>query len=176
MKIVLIDNQTIAIGPIDLFCCELIRQIRISAEPGGDAAARERLFPGPTAGGDDSAEEDWREYVHPELERLFASHLDIIERDLDGFPEETVPTATEEEGGVSFVSDEHILRIPLIHLDAWIHGLNQARLAIAARHNFTEKDMDEDIPLEGDGRALALFQIHFYGVLQECFLRILGTE
>jgi hypothetical protein len=176
MKIVLLDNQTIAIGPIDLFCCELIRQIKISAEPGEDAAARERLFPGPTASGDDEAAEDWREYVHPELERLFASHLDIIERDLDGFPGDSMPVNIKQEEGEGFVSDEHVLRIPLTHLDAWIHGLNQARLAIAARHDFTEKDMDGDIPLEGDGRALALFQIHFYGILQECFLRILGSE
>jgi hypothetical protein len=176
MKIVLIDNQTIAIGPIDLFCCELIRQIKISAEPGDDAAARERLFPVPTESGDDEAVEDWREYVHPELERLFSSHLDIIERDLEGFPGESLPAQTKQEEGGSLVGDEHVLRIPLTHLDAWIHGLNQARLAIAARHDFTEKDMDGEIPLEGDGRALALFQIHFYGILQECFLRILGSE
>ena len=174
----LIDNQTIAIGPIDLFCCELIRQIRVSAEPGDNTVARERLFPGPTASddADAEAEEDWREYVHPELEQLFASHLEIIERDLDGFPEESRVPNVKEGSEETFDGDEHVLRIPITHLDAWIHGLNQARLAIAARHDFTEKDMDGEIPIDGDGRALALFQVHFYGILQECFLRILGSD
>jgi hypothetical protein len=57
------------------------------------------------------------------------------------------------------------------HLEAWIHALNQARLALSARFGFTERDMEDAIPIEGDQRALALFQVHFYGFLQECFLR-----
>ena len=57
------------------------------------------------------------------------------------------------------------------HLEAWIHALNQARLALAARHDFSERELEREIPAEGDDRAFALFQIHFYGLLQEFFLR-----
>jgi hypothetical protein len=57
------------------------------------------------------------------------------------------------------------------HLEAWIHALNQARLALAARHEFAERELEREVPTEGGERALALFQIHFYGLLQEFFLR-----
>jgi hypothetical protein len=164
MKIALIDSNTIAIGPIDLFCCELLRQIRVSAEPGDSAAARARLFPRPTRGQDAGIDRDWREYVEPELEQLFESHLDRIDKDMEGFP----------SGDPDI--DDQVLHIPVSHLEAWIHGLNQARLAIAARYDFTEADMDGQVPVEGDERALALFQMHFYAVIQECFLRLLGSE
>ena len=30
--------------------------------------------------------------------------------------------------------------------------------------------------LKGDVRALALFQVWFYGILEECFLRILDAD
>ena len=66
---------------------------------------------------------------------------------------------------------DNALRIPVKNLEAWIHTLNQARLAIAARYDFSERDMDKRMSLDGGARSLALFQIHFYGVLQECFLQ-----
>jgi hypothetical protein len=164
MRIERLNDRTVAIGPLDLLSCELLQQIRVSAEPGNSRAVRERLFPSPIKDKRSELRQEWKEYVEPELAELFASHLDIIEKDLEGFP----------SGG----SDEtgHVLHVPVKHLDAWIHGLNQARLAIAARNNFTEKDMDSPIPFEGDVRALALFQVWFYGILEECFLRILGAE
>ena len=72
---------------------------------------------------------------------------------------------TEETDGVS------ALAIPIKHLESWIHGLNQARLALAARHSFTEEDMDRILPLAGDPHSLALLQVRFYGILQELFLQ-----
>jgi hypothetical protein len=164
MKIERLDDKTVTIGPLDSIGANLLQQIRTCAEPGNNLAAKERLFPPPIHERGSELIAEWKEYVEPDLIHLFASHLEVIERDLDGFPPDT-----EDE-------ERHVLHIPVKHLEAWIHGLNQARLAIAARHRFTEKDMEGPIPFVGDKRALALFQIWFYGIVEECFLRILDDE
>jgi hypothetical protein len=101
---------------------------------------------------------NWKNYVQPDLRDLFRSSQEVVRAALEGFPPDN---ATEN----------YTLRIPVKNLEAWINVLNQARLALSARHNFTEKDMEVGIPIESDTRALALFQVHFYGFLQECFLR-----
>ena len=105
----------------------------------------------------------WRNYVEPGLRELFQSSLEIIANDLADFP-----GALPEE--------DYTLSLPLTHLEPWVHGLNQARLALAARYSFTEEEMEGRMPLDGDTRAFALFQVHFYGFLQECFLRELGDD
>jgi hypothetical protein len=164
MRIERLNEKTVAIGPLDILGRELLHQIRAAADPSDSSAARERLFPPPTKDRKSEFRDEWKEYVEPELAHIFASHLEIIENDLQDFPR------TEPD------KDDAILHIPVKHLDAWIHGLNQARLAIAARHKFTEHDMDSPIGLHADERSLALFQVWFYGILEECFLRILGAD
>jgi hypothetical protein len=167
MRIVRIDPKTVSVGPLDLLYCEFLHQIHAAADPGDNDAARERLFPSPTNGKDPELDRDWLEYVEPELTDWFTSCRQVVERDLRSFPGKT----SSDLG--------YTLRIPFDHLDAWIHALNQARIAIGAKYNFTETDMNEEIPVEGEERSIALFQEHFYGVLIECFLRILdgsGTE
>jgi Domain of unknown function (DUF2017) len=136
----------------------MLRQIVSSADPGEGGAAHARIFPAPTAGREPDADRDWREYVEPDLRRLFQDALDVVAEDVQRLKPEG------RKRGES-------LRIPVKNLEAWIHALNQARLAIAARNDFSEKDMDGRVPIEGDARALSLFQVHFYGFLQECFLR-----
>ena len=64
------------------------------------------------------------------------------------------------------------LRIPAKHADAWLNALNQARLVIAAKNNFTESELSDHFrsPI-GSRRDLSLFQVNFYGFLQEFILR-----
>ena len=155
-----VDSDTVALGPLDPFAIDLLRQIGGCARD-DDPAARARLFPSPTNGAEQQLDRDWKSYVEPDLRRIFQSSLEVIEEDL--------------EGRVSGSSSKgRTLQIPVAHLDAWIHGLNQARLAIVARQNFSSAELEGDMPLEGNERALALFQTHFYGFLQESFLRELG--
>lgn len=163
MTISRLDEHSVELADLDLLGVELLHQIPISAEPDGNAAATQRLFPSPSSGRDPSLDRDWKNYVEPGLRELFQSSLEIIQTDLADFPGEST------EG-------EYSLTLPVKHLEAWIHGLNQARLALAARYSFTEQEMEGRIPLDGDTRAFALFQIHFYGFLQECFLRELGDQ
>lgn len=158
MQITRFDSRTVALTQINAVCCELLRQIVSSADPGENGPARARIFPTPTAGREPEADRDWHEYVEPDLRRLFQDALDVVQEDVKRLAPEG-----RRKG--------HGLRIPVKNLEAWIHALNQARLAIAARNDFQEREMDGSVPTEGDALALALFQVHFYGFLQECFLR-----
>jgi len=158
MRIRRCDAQTVELGDLDSICCELLRQVVASAQVDDSAAARERIYSSPTDGREPEFDQDWKNYVEPDLRDMFRSSQEIVQTSLENFP----PDKTAES---------YSLRIPMKHLEAWIHVLNQARLALSARYNFTERDMEDPIPIEGNQRALALFQVHFYGFLQECFLR-----
>ena len=158
MKIHRLNARTIALEEIDSFLAQLLRQIPTSADPSGSAAAGVRLFPSPTGGRDPETDEDWRELIEPDLRELFDDAVGVVRDDLKKF------RGADDDA-------EQTLRLPVRHLEAWIHALNQARLALAARHDFAEPELEREIPAEGDERAFALFQIHFYGLLQEFFLR-----
>lgn len=162
MRIERVDPHNIQIGPLDLLFCELLHQIRLSVDYSSDIEVRERFFPSPTGGATPRIDADWREYVEPELAASFDTSLQVIDEDLANFPPPSPPPT-----GLGY-----FLSVPLKHLDAWIHGLTQARIALAARYNFTEDDMNGKVPTDGDDKALALFQEHFYGLLLESFIRI----
>ena len=123
--------------------------------------AQARLYPDPI-GGVAHAEfrRDWKEHVRPELERLFASSRDIVERDLSA------------PGGYNHGTK---VVIPCAHLEAWLSALNQARLVIVEESNFTEADLDHHEPPDlATQRGLSLLKIHFYGHLQELLIEAAG--
>jgi hypothetical protein len=158
------DEKTVLLSRLDALLSELLRRIPKSADPGDNAAARARLFSQPTHDlGEKELLTDWREFVEPELARLFLSALEVIEGDL-------------QKLRVDKMSGEATLSIAASHLENWIHGLNQARLALSARYEFSEQEMEHTLPLSGDPRAMALLQIRFYGILQELFLRELEVD
>jgi hypothetical protein len=150
----------VSVAVLDPFLIELLNKIAEAADPTGKPAAEARLYTTPTAGAEPEFDEEWTELIQPDLQEYFATSVDIVQGDLLGFP------STDSD------SPETALQIPIAHLEAWVHALNQARLALAAQFNVSEEDMN-DLPLGGDVRALGVFQIHFYGFLQECFLRLL---
>lgn len=146
------------LGEMDFLCRQLIQQVIESAAGTDDPAVERRLFSSPTEGRERDFEQDWKNYVEPDLRSLFRSTQEIVAGDLKNFdPDESTDSTT--------------LQIPVKNLEAWIHTLNQARLALAARYEFTDKEMEKQLSLGGDARGLALFQVHFYGFLQECFLQ-----
>jgi hypothetical protein len=152
-------NQ-IEISELDPFLAELLRQIPASANPDGAPAAEQRLFSPPTTGKDAEICAEWKLYVEPELRRLFQSATETVAGDL------------EQLNGNEKNLANHTLRIPAKHADAWLSALNQARLAIAAKNNFTENELNDHFrsPI-GSRRDLSLFQVNFYGFLQEFILR-----
>jgi hypothetical protein len=152
------DEKTVELGGLDLLCCELLRQIVVSAQVDDFPAARERLYSSPTHGREPELDQDWKKYVEPDLRDMFRSAQEVVRAALENFPPDKA-------------ADSYTLRIPVANLEAWIHALNQARLALSARYNLTEHEMEDAIPIADNQRALALFQVHFYSLLQDCFLR-----
>jgi Domain of unknown function (DUF2017) len=154
------QGDQLEISDLDPFLAELLRQIPASTDPGGAPAARQRLFSSAFDAGEKEACREWKLYVEPELRRLFQTATETVASDLKQLngDEKSVGNCT--------------LRIPADHADAWLNTLNQARLAIAARCNFTEGELCDHYrsPI-GSRRDLSLFQVNFYGFLQEFILR-----
>jgi hypothetical protein len=154
------DRDAVILSGLSELAREFLLQILANADPEGNPDVLDRLYSTPTGGAEPGFDHEWRELIDPDLGAAFQSARDIVSEDL----------ATMEGDSNSGGSE---LRIPAEHLDAWINALNQARLAIAARHHFTERDMD-GIPPEDHPYAEPLMQMHFYGSLQEHFIRALS--
>lgn len=175
------QSAAIVFEDIEPFFLDLLHRIPASADPGDNAAAAERLFADPVAAEDDEDDfnEDWQTYVEPEIRDLFRSASEIVSGDLQTLPS-TDSSRTLDEfvfDPALFVSTDQTFELPRQHIDAWMTTLNQARLVIAAKQGFGEREMDEDMqfpPLSG--RDLCLFQIHFYDFLQQVLLRELGFD
>ncbi len=156
-------NDHIEISELDPFLAEILRQIPASGSPDGVAAAEQRLFSSPSNRKETELCAEWKMYVEPELRRLLQSATETVAADL------------EQLNGNEKSLANRTLRIPAKHADAWLSALNQARLVIAAKNSFTESELGDHFrsPI-GSRRDLSLFQINFYGFLQEFILRDLG--
>lgn len=139
---------------IDPLIGELLRGLPGCAAVDDDAARR-RIFSLPTAGGDAEADQEWCENVVPEMRELFQSHVDVVTGDL----------AAMKEAGDSFT-----LNIPVQNARAWIHTLNQARLALGAKHGVTDDDTAGRKRRTTGAKAFALMQIDFYAMLLSLLL------
>ncbi len=152
-------EEGLLLAKLDSFLVDLLREIPVQANPGESPAARDRLYSKP--GDDLHAIEEWREYVEPELRTIFETANQTVVRDLGRF-DEVSPVKAKAPS----------LLIPRAHFENWLSSLNQARLVLAARHAFTDEDLTRDEPPSfATERDFHLFQIHFYGFLQECLLR-----
>lgn len=147
------------ISELDPFLAELLRQVPNCAQPEDDVAAQERLFCLPASAEETDICAEWKLYVEPELRRLFRSATETVTADLEGLNGCTKPFAN------------CTLSIPMMHAEAWLSALNQARLVIAAKYSFTEVELGDHYrsPI-GSRRDLGLFQVNFYGFLQEFIL------
>ena len=150
----------IELSELDPFLAELLRQIPASADPGGVRAAEQRLFSSPTPRNESEICAEWKTYVEPDLRRLFQTATETVTQDL------------QQLNGNEKSFANRTLRIPSKNADAWLSALNQARLVIAAKNDFTENELNDHSrsPI-GSRRDLSLFQVNFYGFLQEFILR-----
>lgn len=153
-------NGALVITEIDPFLAELLRQIPASTNPKSVPAAERRIYCAPAGPNEKEFCAEWKLYVEPELRRLFQSATEIVEADLRQLDDSNKP------------DENSTLRIPREHSDAWLNALNQARLALAAKYDFTETELSDHYhsPI-GSRRDLSLFQVNFYGFLQEFILR-----
>jgi hypothetical protein len=155
------QQDRLEISEIDPFLAELLRQIPESCNVEGVEAAQQRIFSAPAAEAELCSE--WKVYVEPELRRLFRSATETVAADL------------AQLNGCTKSFANCSLRIPLENADAWLNALNQARLAIAAKYNFTDSELCDHYrsPI-GSRRDLGLFQVNFYGFIQEFILQELS--
>lgn len=148
--------DALIISGMPVFLRDLLLEIEAAAKHDDDERVYHRIFSAPAAEEETELLDEWKSYVEPELQALFRTSIEVVREDLTKF--------TRDSSGAR-------LRIPTEHFDSWLNALNQARLALAARYSFQEADMLADPSVEiGSPRARALFQVHFYGVLQEVLL------
>jgi Domain of unknown function (DUF2017) len=145
---------------LDPFLAELLRQVPASAQAEGDPVAEARIYSAPSSAPRDELCSEWKAYVKPELRRLFQTAIETVAMDL------------AQLNGNEKTFANRSLRIPAVHAEAWLSALNQARLVIAAKNDFTESELSDHCrsPI-GSRRDLSLFQVNFYGFLQEFILR-----
>ncbi|MGI8889222.1 MAG: DUF2017 family protein [Chthoniobacterales bacterium] len=155
------NNGVLEITEIDPLLAELLRQIPASTNPESVPAAEQRLFSLPASPNEKEICAEWKLYVEPELRRLFSTSTETVAADL---------VQLGDNHQKPFANSS--LRIPHEHSDAWLNALNQARLAIAAKYDFSEAELSDHYrsPI-GSRRDLSLFQVNFYGFLQEFILR-----
>jgi Domain of unknown function (DUF2017) len=151
-------GDALQISDLDPFLAELLRQVPGSTKAEDDPEAESRLYSRPSTEKEICAE--WKSYVEPELRRLFRSAIETVADDL------------AQLNGNEKSLRNRTLTIPFEHADAWLSALNQARLVIATKYKFSDEELnDHDRSPVGSRRDLGLFQINFYGFLQEFILR-----
>ena len=158
------EGDCIEISELEPFLAELLRQVPESTNTEGGEAAQQRVFSAPAAASETEMCAEWKLYVEPELRRLFQTATQTVAADLQQLNGSTKPVA------------DCTLRIPTKNSDAWLNALNQARLVIAAKYNFNEGELCDHYrsPI-GSRRDLGLFQVNFYGFLQEFILHELES-
>jgi hypothetical protein len=161
MMIRLRKDKSIEFSRIELIEAELLKQVPAVADPEGEKKAEERLYPSPTQQGPPEMLKDWEEYVRPELRHLFLSSRKVVEEDLS--------TMTRRSSKLSQ------LIVPLAHAEPWLNALNQARLVLATKYDFSEVELSYNPALTTFSRRdLVLLQINFYAAVQERLIEILG--
>ena len=162
MKIWRADPEAMALSDFNALTRNLLHRIVASADPEDNPDALGRLYSTPTGGAEPEFDEEWQDLVGTDLRDHFEGAIEIVRRDL---------TRLSPDGSKA----DEVLRIPMNHVESWINALNQARLAIAAKYRFTEQQL-ESVPPEDHPHTLPLFQMHFYGLIQERFIRELEDE
>jgi Domain of unknown function (DUF2017) len=153
-------DKSIEFSKIEAIEAELLKQVPTAGDPEGEEKAEGRLYPSPMSQETPGMVKDWEEFVRPELRHLFLSARKVVEEDLAAM--------TRRPGKIS-----HLV-VPLIHAESWLNALNQARLVLATKYDFTEAELSfNQTPKTFSRRDLVLLQINFYAAVQERLIEIL---
>ncbi len=155
-------KKAIEFSRIERIEAELLRQVPACCELDPGSNAESRIFPAPADATQPDLVQDWNEYVRPELQHLFRSAKETVEADL----------------GLLKMKVGHLGRflVPMEHGEPWLNALNQARLILAAKYEFSEAELSAlESPKTFSQRELVLHQINFYAAIQERIIEILGT-
>ncbi len=148
MRLFATDEGGLRIDRIDHGCMSLLRETPRAGDPRGDSRAFDRLYPRPMEDSEDDLNDDWTDLIQPDLQHLFESNNQTMQRDLD--------TAEQNEKGWA-------VEISASHFDAWISALNQARIVLASRFRIGEEEMTSELPFQpSNPRDFARLRMHLY--------------
>ena len=149
-----LKENSIELMDIEPIEAELLRQVPGVCDSGGDSRSEARLFSSPADSSEGQFLNDWTEYVRPELKHLFLSARNTVKEDLEKLSD--------------FPGRLGRLVVPRAHGDAWLNALNQARLILATKFNFSDRELSlHEAPKWFSRRDLVLQQINFYAEIQE---------
>jgi hypothetical protein len=158
-----LKEDSIELTDIEPIEVELLRQIPGICDGGSDSRSESRLFSSPTDSSEAQFLNDWAEYVRPELRHLFLSSRNTVKEDLEKLS--LLPGRLGR------------LVLPRIHGDAWLNALNQARLILATKFNFSDRELSmHEAPKWLSRRDLVLQQINFYAEIQERIIDAIEPE
>jgi hypothetical protein len=155
-------KKAIEFSRIEQIEAELLRQVPACCDLDQGSKAETRIFPSPMDTTDPDLLRDWDEYVRPELRQLFRSAKETVEADLSSLK----------------MKVGHLGRfsVPLEHGEPWLNALNQARLILASKFEFSEAELSAfDLARTFSQRELVLHQINFYAAVQERIIEILNA-
>jgi hypothetical protein len=158
-----LKEDSIELTDIEPIEVELLRQIPGICDGGSDSRSESRLFSSPVDSSEAQFLNDWAEYVRPELRHLFLSSRNTVKEDLEKLS--LLPGRLGR------------LVLPRIHGDAWLNALNQARLILATKFNFSDRELSmHEAPKWLSRRDLVLQQINFYAEIQERIIDAIEPE
>jgi Domain of unknown function (DUF2017) len=158
-----LKESSIELTEIEPIEAELLRKVPSVCDTGEDNRAEARLFSRPADVIERQFLKDWDEYVRPELRHLFLSARKTVQADLENL--------LDRPGRLSR------LIVPRAHGDAWLSTLNQARLILASKFEFSDEELSmHEAPKSFSRRDLALLQINFYAAIQERIIDAMELE
>jgi hypothetical protein len=184
-----LPNGSVRIARLDEWHLDALRSIPQLADPGDDEKALRRVFPAPFAAGEATPEqqEDWVEYVQPDLQTLFEGSLERVAADLktaqrsdpaemddeeddeeeddeeveDGKDGEDDEEEEEEEDKIAIKAPEWEFTVPADHVEDWYRAMNQARLVLssAKEAHRTDNDFVTRMLLSGELDVLVRYEM-----------------
>ncbi len=179
MRISLLPNGSVHLSQVNEWELRTLRSLPGIADPGDDEAALRRLYPAPFLAGEATQEhqEDWAEFVQPDLEQLFESSLERVAADVKKAHLQPRPIAKarpddgdsadedHHEDGVECPPEEDVaaaarweFTVPAAHADDWYRAMNQARLMLSERNEAHRSDDEHIAKLFSTGNMEPLIQ------------------
>ena len=108
-------------------------------------------------------EEDWKDYVLPDLQHSFNEQLSYVNQEI-----KKARSGENKEGEIHITTE---------NVDLWYGALNQARIALEALHQVSNYDSSdpEVVSLLSDEVRSSILKYHFYTLLQSHLLEHVMT-